>query len=1627
MDNKEIDKILKSKLQNRIKPSKEFEDRIKAKIEEQKEIAKQKASTSNNSFKPVENKEENANTQKQDKKKFYKMMSRLISVAAVFVVVLTAGIYFNEKEEIPNIPGISSNRTERIKIKAITPTKVEAGIIANDSEFIISVEGENTNLDDVRKSLYIEPALEYEITKTSNSEYKLKFKQNIPDNTLLKLQYVKDQITEDSWAYQTRNTLSVTNTYPANEGTVSLQSVIEIEFSYANVQNFEENVTITPSVEGNWEHIGKLWRFIPTKEFEDNTKYQVKINKNIKADNENLENDYIFEFTAKYADTYGRYYSYSTKSVDRIYTSDLNEPIAIYSRDDGLISEVKTIEIKKFENADEFIKYLDDEDYNSAKSVGNFSFNIQKEFGTYSIVLDKNLEMGYYIALLKGQNNQKLLSVPIQKNSVQAYLMETERDIVAWVAINGALCKDIPVAYLGKTVKTNEDGVAVLAEATDGSRNLKYVKIGENNPLVVGVNNFIHEDYPRAFIYTDRPLYKNTDTIKVWGFVPRDLFYDKIDEDEFYIYGLSGIVKQKVKIDENGMFKTEIKLKNQKDLESTMINLVYKNADIAWKQISIQNYELQNYSYEIIANKNYAFVGENFEFDVKATHISGMPVPNKSITIKCEEKTIRAKTDENGIAHISLKIEDSSAEHYTSVYYRDIEVYNGDDTEYTNYQERLELKAITRDVTSNTTLDRTNKTCDITLHKIEEKGPINIKSIEELYGDLYNTEIEIQLEERKWKRILVEHKYNEYTRENEPIYTSDYTNQTTTIKKVNTTNGNASINLNDLPINKNTESISYDYNLIFKYRDSQGRERIEKVYDIQSILYGRYNSETYGHIVDNYYGNEDIGIYDNSYYVYRYFLKTERPDSNTKKFNVGDKAKFELFESTKDGEKLVQNTGKLLKFVIRENIVSTEILSDNSFEYNFTEKDLKGCKITAAYFINGKFYRIPTEYFDYNEEQRKVEIDIKSDKQEYTPGDEVTLSIKTTNNNKPIKTFVNISVVNEAVFKLLDTDSENSILKEIYSNNGYSTYTYSSYLDYLGENIPGGEGGGEGRIRSKFEDTAYFETVETNNNGEATVKFKLPDNITTFRVTAHAANKDLYVGENRSSIVVKKDFFVQTVNPRGVKKDDDLVLTATGIADTNFDAEFEFKILELNKTITTTAKTNSITTANFGKLPVGEYTARIIGKSGEKSDGIEFKFKIIEAAQLVDNKTTANINEIKNITPERNPIHLEIYHKQMKQYLDYISFIESTYTSRLDTMVAYIKAQDIKEKLLGTENIKADINLGEFIVNGRYKNLESANPDLVLTVLIEKYTDYKTNIAYENTDNLYEYYLFLAAKGEPVLTDLNYLREDEDAENYNKLILSLSYEFLGDYKSARELFSTIEFTVDELQEYRSLIAISDTYINKEEAKNKINDLIKTAPANEYLRFAILSFFENNSNEMEKEETITINSKNLNETFNLNGIQIKTYTIYDEDLSNIEFSSTSNDIMVSYYYQTSLENVVNDKIKKDVKIKLDGKIEKGNEINLVIDFGNLSGEEGMVRIALPNSLRLARNYNTSDDNFYKNYYLQSNKIDYLTYYKQKGCSQIKIPLTVTLDGTYKLENIVFMAGDGIYHISNSIEF
>jgi uncharacterized protein YfaS (alpha-2-macroglobulin family) len=98
------------------------------------------------------------------------------------------------------------------------------------------------------------------------------------------------------------------------------------------------------------------------------------------------------------------------------------------------------------------------------------------------------------------------------------------------------------------------------------------------------------------------------------------------------------------------------------------------------------------------------------------------------------------------------------------------------------------------------------------------------------------------------------------------------------------------------------------------------------------------------------------------------------------------------------------------------------------------------------------------------------------------------------------------------------------------------TTGYSFAVEYLGDadkSEPVIE------ARKRFPDTAFWQpALRTDATGRATVRFALPDNLTTWRATVNACTRDTAVGRETTKVVAAKEFFVRLERPRFLTQTD---------------------------------------------------------------------------------------------------------------------------------------------------------------------------------------------------------------------------------------------------------------------------------------------------------------------------------------------------------------------------------------------------------------------------------------------------------------------------------------------------------
>ncbi|GMO52125.1 MAG: alpha-2-macroglobulin family protein [Termitinemataceae bacterium] len=194
-----------------------------------------------------------------------------------------------------------------------------------------------------------------------------------------------------------------------------------------------------------------------------------------------------------------------------------------------------------------------------------------------------------------------------------------------------------------------------------------------------------------------------------------------------------------------------------------------------------------------------------------------------------------------------------------------------------------------------------------------------------------------------------------------------------------------------------------------------------------------------------------------------------------------------------------------------------------------------------------------------NQRVRAFSVKIDSNKKVFQPGDEVTMTLTAERDSKPLPNAeLTLMAVDRGVLDLVNYhvpdpisyfyDEERFALKV---KGGDSRYELMDPVTYSIKNLIGGDEGDKLEERSDFNPTAVFEPyLLTDENGKVTVKFKLPDTLTTYRVTVFGVRGDLF-SLKESEIASQQKINVMQVQPRRLRERD---TAEAGVLISNLDA-----------------------------------------------------------------------------------------------------------------------------------------------------------------------------------------------------------------------------------------------------------------------------------------------------------------------------------------------------------------------------------------------------------------------------------------------------------------------------------------
>ncbi|HYR77652.1 MAG TPA: MG2 domain-containing protein [Pyrinomonadaceae bacterium] len=374
-------------------------------------------------------------------------------------------------------------------------------------------------------------------------------------------------------------------------------------------------------------------------------------------------------------------------------------------------------------------------------------------------------------------------------------------------------------------------------------------------------------------------------------------------------------------------------------------------------------------------------------------------------------------------------------------------------------------------------------------------------------------------------------------------------------------------------------------------------------------------------------------------------------------------------KSYKPGE-----TAHVLAMLPADNVhllVTTEL----SNVFTVRQIDAPGRSIVIDVPIDRKYE--PNVYLDvsfvkdndmYNQSQliavpardKMLKLDIVPNKTEFKPRDVASYTIMARNEDgsPAANAEISLGIVDEAIYSI-QSETAGNIKRDFYGKRYDEVqtslairYTFTGYggekpVD-LARNKPGYQLAdfkdtastqfAEPTIRREFKDTAFWQPdVVTGGDGKATVNFKLPDNLTTWRATARAVTADTRVGSAVQKTIARKDVIMRLEMPRFLTEGD--TVTISGVVHNFLKSDKSTKIsLDLNGAQLLDNAAETVTIKQNGEHrvdwrvqanQVGKLTLLAKALTDTESDAVEMTMEILPHGlkRTVGNTTTLTQND----------------------------------------------------------------------------------------------------------------------------------------------------------------------------------------------------------------------------------------------------------------------------------------------------------------------------------------------------------------------------------------------------------------
>ncbi|MEG0852453.1 MAG: alpha-2-macroglobulin family protein [Angelakisella sp.] len=1560
----------------------------------------------------------------------------------------------------------------------ITPTLTDAnGQIEPDTAFILTVSGADE--EKIRERLQLSPDVPYRLEKQKDGSYILTPNRPLEAGGSFKITY-NNQAVE----YTVAKTLLVTSFMPINGSTdVPVHSGIEFEFNQKNLSlaDFKAAFSVSPWIVGEVAVGDGRFVLYPQQAMEYGTTYTVTLKAPLATPSGfALRETTTFSFTTitALAEATDYLFNLSQTGATLNVLSDEAPQTMIYLDERVTQERIPELEVKiyQYATADDYLEKMSMEAYQPNYGKGGRSVRISTEglqqYATfvakpvaaagdatgkgynsnqYVLTFPEPLPLGHYAVEYSLPTTEKDASGQpfvikryqfMQSTNLSVFFMQTGDDLLLWVndIISGRPVKDANFSLSGDIIAsatTGADGTALIRRegmsVADWQDNIGVFTIKTGDTVFADSQMFTpsyenpSQDY-MSYLFTDRPIYRTSDTIKVWGMVrPRNTTTPVPTALTLVMDGVEPIA---VKPDAKGLFTAEISYKNMapnywSSLQLRLNDAAVEDADdqliIRDVSIRIEDYVKPVYTAAATATQPVYLLGHGAAptINMDVTLFDGTPVPGFKANVESWSGDVgfdwgggALKTNDKGHLAVQMNIRSSENSWYPSSY---TVCFSNSDAESENFYAYGDVYAIHRDLMITGTPEQKGDKVDVTIrtNKIDIS---RVKTTDDLWkenilkGVPTSTPVTAVLKKSYYEKVPTGTTYDFINRVSVPSFR--YENREMDIETFDFSTQNGTYVLKDLPRGNDEES----YYLQLVSTDSLGRM-------VEYIVNLSYRPEHYWQ-EDGSYRYSLAKQFDatvakgrtssNSYYFPDYW---EQRSS----FTDGETVTFLLQRNERPVE---QMKGRLLTTTVQKSFENIAISEKPLVTLPYSEALLPNYIITGAYFDGRHAFILQDSYMHFNTEKRELDIKLTTDKPGYAPADPVKLDATVTNKvtGKPAPgAEIVVAVVDEAVFAIQEQNT--NILSTLYDAIYYPQISkYSSYMppEYGGAGEKGG-GGGED-IRSDFKDAAFFGTAKTDAQGKAQFAFTLPDNITGWRASALAVTDNNQAGNAKTNLSATKKFFVSPVLNDTLLAGDSFAvgLRGAGTAVSETDEvryTVEVKGPSYEQTLTAQALLRDYATVVFAPPTAGDYTVTVRASCKGNTDAVRLPFRVIPTGIERTLAQTFNLKDGIKIEPLRYPVRVELYNESYRTYNRVLqNLICKGDGVRSDMRIAQKYLAKLMEEDGGYwYRSSEDMDISD-LTQGMLSVLPYTKKDIDLTasmMLALPSMLNVNNVSYLTPGDLGEtdgspcsLYLIQALAEKTTAEEIKgVLEQNPNFTFVEKLTLSTALAIAGDQKTAAQQYEAL--VTPRLQKLTGLSGEEVLYVaaegsltegdctaaasalatvlgHKDAEKLMLYLIQKVSPYEPYIAEQLLFMERFNPKEAPPAKvSYTLDGKVINETIDRHGLSL---SLSKEQLEAANFKVAAGEVFADVFYTGSMEQSA-DSSKKKLGITktitpIEGSISTGKLVKITLTpdlsgFDQVIGDSGLVvDDYIPTGMRFERYGATNQMNPKANWWLDS---------------------------------------------------